>query len=59
VGITVYDLQGREVHGAGARALGGGAQTLLLETGHLSAGPYIYRVETGGQTVSGRFLLIR
>ena len=57
--VTVYDVLGRAVLDPTAAALPAGGGPVLVDVGHLPAGPYVVRLAIDGQTRSRPLTVIR
>lgn len=59
VRLAVYDLQGREVARLLDGRLGAGPHAATFTADGLPTGPYLYRLEVGSATETGRMLLVK
>lgn len=57
--LAVFDLSGREVAWIVSKNLPTGDYQFSFDGGHLSSGIYIYRLTSGGSTLSRKMMLIR
>jgi hypothetical protein len=57
--ISISDLQGAEVMNAVHMTCGAGEQVISADVSALTPGVYLYRSTTGGQTSTGRIVIIR
>jgi hypothetical protein len=59
VTVEVFDLMGRRVATLLNQPMGPGSYETTFDAGSLSAGMYLFRVQTGTQAETGRMLLVR
>jgi hypothetical protein len=59
VQLAVYDLLGREVAVLVNEITPAGRHQAVFNGQHLSSGIYVYRLQSGGQLLTGRMLLMK
>jgi hypothetical protein len=59
VKLSIYDIQGREMDSNMDEMKPAGASSFQINTAALRAGIYIYRLNTNGETISGKLVLIK
>ena len=59
VRLSVYDMLGREVALLIDSSIGAGQHSVVFDASHLSNGTYLYRLVAGGESFTGRMLLLK
>ena len=59
VNLSVYDLQGRLVRELVDEEQRAGRYEVLFDAQNLASGTYLYRIQTGGRTVSNTMVLLK
>ena len=57
--LTVYDMLGREVAVLLNDRLSAGSHSVRFDAGNLPSGMYIYTLNSGGQTISNKMMLLK
>ena len=57
--LSVYDVQGREVAQPAQGTFTAGSHSVMFDGSSLSSGVYFYRLQSGGQLLSGKMMLLR
>lgn len=59
VRLAVYDISGRMVATLADGWMGVGTHEAVFDGSHLASGMYIYRLQAGNFTVSGKMVLVK
>gem|GEM_PF-1511436 len=59
VSVTLFDLNGREVHRQTAGAVSAGYHSFSLDCSHLPTGLYMVKVNAGGRSITKKALLLK
>lgn len=59
VKLTVFDISGREVTRLKDETMGSGSHAIAFDASSLPSGIYIYRIESGGQTLARKMVLLK
>ena len=57
--LKVYDIMGREVSTLVNETMNAGAYTVKFDASHLSSGTYIYVLESGGNRLTNKMILLK